>query len=138
MEFQSDFEPEASKGKTGNKLWVIVGCVGLAAICAFTVLTAVFIIGSRQFVSYGIASDITEYIEYVYRSEADPALKADVLDRLITIREHARNGEHVGFWNWIDYDTSILTYIETTPISEADLEAVQRELDSIEKALADK
>lgn len=133
MEYKS--ESEISNDNSGKKFIYVIGCLGLAGLCVFTIIVGGLIFGWREFVSFGIANDITEYIELVERAEVDPALRNDVLDRFYLLRDRARDGDHVSFLIWIDYDTAILSYIETGPISETDLTAVQRELDSIEREL---
>jgi len=133
MEYKS--ENDISNDNSGRKFIYVIGCLGLAGICAFTIIVGGLILGWREFVSFGIANDITEYIEYVERAEVDPVLRSDVLDRLYLLRDKARDGDHISFLIWLDYDTAILSYIGTGPITEADLTAVQRELDSIEREL---
>jgi len=134
MEFKSDTETYKEEKKGRNWL-AIIGCLGIGGLCALTVLTAVFILGAQEFVAFGIASDITEYVEFIERAEVNATQREETLDRLFLLRDRARNGDHVGFWVWIDYDTSIMSYLESGPLTEADLIAVQRELDSIERAL---
>lgn len=133
MEFKS--ESEGLKESSGSNWMAILGCLGIGGLCLFTVFLAGMIVGWREFVSFGIATDIAEYVEFVERAEGNDVLRDDVLDKLYLLREQARDGNHVGFWVWLDYDESIMSYLATGPVTTDDLVAVERELDSIERKL---
>jgi hypothetical protein len=88
-----------------------------------------------EFVSFGVSSDVTEFLRLVERSGLDSETKQPLLERLRALREAARRGKHVGFWVWLDYDESIRFLIEDGNTTKEDLRSLARELDSIEGLL---
>jgi hypothetical protein len=103
---------------------VLVGLAGLGTV----------VIGGKLLVSFGISSDITEYISVLERAEIDPAMKDEAIERLERIRERARKGQHVGLWRWVDYDESIQNLIADGEVTDYEFASLVRELDRLEQA----
>ena len=91
------------------------------------------VLGSRAFVSFGISSDYTDFIEYVEYSDLDTETQDELVTRLEALRDRARDGDRVGFFEWLGYDQSIRSFISDGTITDADLEAFERELDRLER-----
>jgi len=127
-------EPKEDTGRRSRVRGVSWGC--FAAVIAVTLLFVLVIaFGWSEFVSFGVSSDITEFIQVIRESELDSASKQPILDRLSALRESSRRGKRVGFWAWLDYDESIRRLIEDGGVTEADLGLLAKELDSIESIL---
>ena len=106
----------------------LLGAVALLVIAA----TATLAVAGKAFVCYGISSDLTEYIQTLERSDIDPLLKNDTIERMERLREDARRGRHVGFWRWLGYDESIRVLIADGTVSEVEYATLLRELDRLE------
>ena len=107
------------------------GCL-ITGLVLLVVAILAIVFGAKQFVKYGISSDITEYISIVEKSDLDADRKQDLQHRFERIRDRARQGQLVGFWVWLDYDESISNLIDDGTITESDLAALTRELDRLE------
>jgi hypothetical protein len=124
---------DESRGRAAAR-GVFWGSFAAVVILALVLVLAIAF-GSDRFVSFGVSSDITEFLQLVKESDLDGESKQSILDRLGALRESARRGKHVGFWVWLDYDESIRSLIEDGDITKADLVSLARELDSIESQL---
>lgn len=89
------------------------------------------VVGVKSLVSYGIASEITDYMRLVERSDIDSETRQQLLDQLEHIRGHARLGD-VGFFSWLTFEDSLGDLDEKGTLTERDAAAFQRELDRLE------
>jgi hypothetical protein len=121
---------QGSRTKEWEK--AVMGCL-IPALVLLAVLVVGVIMGAREFVAFGISSDITDYISIIEKSELDTDTKNDLRQRFEQIRDLARKGEHVGFWVWLDYAGSIENLIGDEIITEQDLAALTRELERLEQ-----
>jgi hypothetical protein len=109
---------------------VVLGCLVLPAVLlVLGVLGAA--VGWRKFVSYGIATDLTEYQAKIRPMDLDPAVKKPLLERLERLRDKAR-ASPISFWRWIDYDESLQSLLEDERLTQDEVEALNRELDRME------
>ncbi len=104
----------------------------ITGLVLLLVVILAIVLGAKQFVTYGISSDITEYIRMVEKSDLDADTKQDLQHRFERIRDRARQGQLVGFWVWLDYDESIRNLIDDGTITESDLASLTRELERLE------
>jgi hypothetical protein len=120
----------APEGKrTGLNPWVL-GCVGLPVV--LMVLCGIGgLLGWRQLVSYGIATDFTDYQEQVRAMDLAPEAKKPLLERMEKMRDKARSGS-ISFWRWVDYDESIKSMLRDGRLDPDEVEALNRELDRLE------
>jgi hypothetical protein len=109
---------------------VLLGCGGV-----FLVLSALGILGAvmgwQRFVSYGIATDFTEYQAKIRSMELDPEVKKPLLEKLENLRQKARVAP-ISFWRWVDYDESVESLIGDDRLTPDEVEALRRELDRME------
>ena len=124
------FPDESSRTKEREK--AIMGCL-IPAPVLLALLAVGVVVGAKEFVAYGISSDITEYIYLIEKSDLERDTKNELRPRFERLRDLARKGEHVGFWIWIDYDESIENLIGDGKITEDELAALIRELDRLEQ-----
>lgn len=89
------------------------------------------VVGWHQLVSYGIATDFTEYQAKIRPMDLDPALKKPILVRMERLRDKAR-ASPISFWRWIDYDESIKSMLNDDRLTSDEVEALNRELDRME------
>jgi hypothetical protein len=85
------------------------------------------------FVRFGINRDITDYIEKIEAIEENKDLNNRLVQRLLAIRERVREGHHVGFIRWMDYDTSISAMLNDGVLTESEQARLAGELESIER-----
>jgi hypothetical protein len=123
--------PGGSERKSSSINPLILGCVVVPLIVVVLALFAAMM-GWRKFVSYGIASDFTEYQAKVRSmQDLDPAVKKPLLERLERLRDKARSSP-ISFWRWVDYDESIKSMIDDERLPPDEVEALNRELDRME------
>ncbi|MBN1304112.1 MAG: hypothetical protein JXA13_06720 [Anaerolineales bacterium] len=115
--------------------WKAVG-IGCGVFLCLLLVISLFAagLGWQEFVKYGIASDITEYIEILQQSDCEPSMQADLIQQLEQIRVQVRHGQHVNILLWLDYDTSIRNMIEDQVITPAEYESLKNELDNLGNA----
>ena len=118
--------PPLSRG--ASRFW---GCF-LGTIVAWCVLFGFLASGAKRFVSYGIGTDITEYIAALEEMDIDEDRKADLVGRLVRLRKAARDGEHVGMMLWIDYSKSIEILLEDHELTEKELLHLEEEVRDLE------
>jgi hypothetical protein len=109
---------------------LVLGCLVVPAVLLVLGALAVSM-GWQKFVSYGIASDFTEYQAKIRSMELDAAAKKPLLERLERLRDKARSAP-ISFWRWVDYDESIKSMIEDGRLTQDEVEAMNRELDRLE------
>ena len=105
-------------------------------VCTIVVIlgVSVVILGWSSFVSYGVATDFSEYQEQVRTMQLDPELKQPLLLRLENLRERVRT-KSLPFLRWMDYDESIRGLIDDGELPPDEFQALTRELDRVETAL---
>jgi hypothetical protein len=109
---------------------MLLGCGGaFLLVLALGILAAV--IGWQRFVSYGIATDFTEYQAKIRSMELEPEVKAPLLEKIEGLREKAR-ASPISFWRWVDYDESVQSLIGDERLTPDEVEALRRELDRME------
>ena len=124
---------DISTHSSATSVWkrAFSGCLITGLVLLVVVILAI-VFGAKHFVTYGISSDITEYIRIIEKSDLDADTKQDLQHRFERIRDRARQGQHVGFWVWLDYDESISNLIDDGTITEPDLASLTRELERLE------
>jgi len=109
---------------------VVLGCLVLPAVLlVLGVLGAA--VGWRKFLSYAMATDLTEYQAKIRPMDLDAAVKKPLLERLERLRDKAR-ASPISFWRWIDYDESLQSLLEDERLTQDEVEALNRELDRME------
>ncbi len=117
--------------RTGPNLW-LWGCLGVPALLLFVGL-ALALFGWRSFLEYAVADDFTKFSAMIRKSDLSPEAQKPFLERLDRLREKARRDPAIGFWRWVDYQSSIKALIEDGRITPEEAEALDRELTRIEK-----
>jgi hypothetical protein len=112
--------------------WVL-GCVVMpVVVLALGGITAM--IAWNKLVSYGVATDFTEYQAKIRPMELDPALKKPLLERMEKLRDKARHSS-MSVWRWVDYNESIHSMIDDGKLTPDEVDALNRELDRLEADL---
>lgn len=119
--------PEAARTRVNP--WV-VGCVGVPVVLMLLCGLG-GILSWHGLVSYGIATDLTEYQEHVRAMDLSPEVKKPLLERMDRIRNKARSAS-MSFWRWLDYDESIKSMLKDGSLDPDEVEALNRELDRME------
>ena len=104
-------------------------CAGVLAVCVLFVMALV--VGAKSLVRFGIASELTDYMRLVERSDIDSETRQQLLDQLEHIRGHARRGD-VCFFSWLTFEESLGDLDEDGTLTERDAATFQRELDRLE------
>ena len=109
---------------------LVLGCVIVPLVLVLLLAVGAFL-GWRSFMSYGIASDFTEYQAKIRPMDLDPAVKEALLERMEKLREKGRTSP-ISFWKWVDYSSSIKSLLEDGKLTPDEVEALNRELDRME------
>lgn len=94
-----------------------------------------FIFGVRSFVNFGIASDISEYIELIRKTDFDDNNKKYLTRRLESMRINARNGKHVDVMQWIESDEKFRRILHDKNINDVEYNQIINELDYLDREL---
>jgi hypothetical protein len=126
---QAPQAPAPAKRPGSINPWVL-GCVVVPA--ALLVIGAFLgVLGWRKFVSYGIATDFTEYHAQVRQMDLAPEVRKPLLERFEKLRDKGR-ASPISFWRWVDYDQSIKSFLADGKLTPDEVEALNRELDRME------
>ena len=121
--------PVPARKAGGINPWIL-GCVvvpGALMIC----FGFAAVLGWRELVSYGVASDFTEYEAKIRPMELDPEVKRPLLARMEKLRDKSRTSS-VSFWRWVEYDGAIKPMLADDKLTPDEVEALNHELDRME------
>lgn len=111
---------------------IALGC-GIAALVAIVLCALVAYFGGRAFFTFGVGSDLSDYRDAIEATQLDETTKKRLLDDLEEIRISLDDGNHFGFFQWIEMDNSIQGLIVDHKVNTRELEALRTEIARMRK-----
>ncbi len=112
--------------------WLLWGCLGVPAFLGAVALVLT-LVGYRAFMQFAVSDDLTKFQELVRKSDLPPDAQQPLIERLERLRERARHGAPIGFWHWVDYQSSMKALLDDGKITPDKAAAFDRELGRMER-----
>ena len=113
---------------------LLIGC-SVSAIIISVAVVLLLIFGMRAFINFGIASDISEYIELIKKSDSPNTHKQQLITKLTKLRTQARAGNHVDVNSWIESDEIIRKLLIDNTITDIEFNKINKEINYLQREL---
>lgn len=120
-----------------NKNKIFIGCLASTIITAI-LLVVLFAYGMRAFVNFGIASDISEYIDRISTAKIDSTHKQQLLSKLDALRKQANEGNHVDVLTWADSNEIFRILLHDKTITAEEFFKFNKEINYLQRQLPSK
>lgn len=120
-----------------NNKKLLVGCLISAAILSVLVIV-LMIFGMRAFVNFGIASDISEYIDRINTVKIETTHKQQLVSKLKALRKQANEGNHVDVLTWADSDEIFRILLHDKIITAEEFIKFNKEINYLQRQLPSK